>query len=156
MTFLVRMTRFLSRAINNIISLPSESHIRCIPHMVRDVTPEYVEETMKKTKLLFVDCWAEWCGPCKALGPILDELERKYNSNPDVGFLKVNTDEHQEYAIKNGIMGIPCVLIFFNGEPAKLKITNKDTGTTTVHDRLIGLRPAEHFEYVIETLLETK
>jgi len=122
--------------------------------MVIDVTPEEVEAAKKKTKLLFVDCWAAWCHPCKALGPILDELEKKYSDNPDVGFLKVNTDEHQEYAIKNAIMGIPCVLIFHNGEPAKLEITNKDTGVTTVHDRLIGLRPAEHFEYVIESLLE--
>ncbi|MFW9959305.1 MAG: thioredoxin family protein [Candidatus Odinarchaeota archaeon] len=121
--------------------------------MVKDVTPEYVEETMKKTKLLFVDCWAAWCGPCRALSPILEELEQKYSNSPDIGFLKVNTDEHQVYAIKNHIMGIPCVLIFFNGEAAKLKITNKDTGVTTIHDRLIGLRPAEHFEYVIESLL---
>lgn len=155
MTFLVIMTHFLSRSINNIISLPSERHIWCIHQMVRDVTPEYVNEAMKKTKLLFVDCWAAWCGPCKALGPILDELEQKYSNNPNIGFLKLNTDEYQEYAIKNRITGIPCVLIFFNGEPAKLKITNKDTGETTVHDRLIGLRPAEHFEYVIETLLES-
>jgi thioredoxin 1 len=122
--------------------------------MVRDVAPEDVEAAKKKTKLLFVDCWAAWCGPCKALGPILDELEKKYSNNPDIGFLKVNTDEYQEYAIRNGIRGIPCVLIFFNGEPAKLKITNKDTGATTEHDRLIGLRPAEHFEYAIESLLK--
>ncbi len=124
--------------------------------MVRDVTPEYVDEAMTKTKLLFVDCWAAWCGPCRALSPILEELEQKYSNNPDIGFLKVNTDEHQEYAIKNKIMGIPCVLIFFDGEPAKLKITNKETGVTTVHDRLIGLRPVEHFEYVIESLLGEK
>jgi thiol-disulfide isomerase/thioredoxin len=124
--------------------------------MVRDVTPEDVEVAKKKTKLLFVDCWAEWCGPCKALGPIMDELEQKYSDNPDIGFLKVNTDLHQQYAIMNGIRGIPCVLIFFNGEPAKLKIINKDTGATTVQDRLIGLRPAEHFEYAIESLLGKK
>lgn len=124
--------------------------------MVRDVTPEDVEVAKKKTKLLFVDCWAEWCGPCKALGPILDELEEKYRDNPDVGFLKVNTDAHQMFAIKNGIRGIPCVLIFFKGEPAKLKVWNSDKGEATVHDRLIGLRPAEHFEYAITTLLEEK
>jgi thioredoxin 1 len=140
----------------NILSLSSEKYIRCRLLMVRDVSPEDVEAAKKKTKLLFVDCWAEWCNPCKALGPILDELEQKYSKNPDVGFLKVNTEKYQEYAIKNGIRGIPCVLIFFNGEPAKLKITNKDTGTTTVHDRLIGLRPAEHFEYAIDTLLSEK
>lgn len=124
--------------------------------MVRDVTPDDVDTAKKKTKLLFVDCWAEWCGPCKALSPILEELEEKYRDNPDVGFLKVNTDEHQMYAIKNGIRGIPCVLIFFDGEPARLRITNPGTGERTVVDRLIGLRPAEHFEYAIEFLLGKK
>lgn len=124
--------------------------------MVRDVTPEEVDAEKKKTKLLFVDCWAEWCGPCKALSPILDELEEKYRDNRDIRFLKVNTDEHQAFAIRNGIRGIPCVLIFFDGKPARLKIKNKDTGVTTVVDRLIGVRPSEHFESAIESLLKGK
>jgi thioredoxin len=124
--------------------------------LVRDVTPEEVDAEKKKTKLLFVDCWAEWCGPCKALSPILDELEEKYRGNRDIRFLKVNTDEYQAFAVRNRIRGIPCVLIFFNGEPARLKIRNKDTGATTVVDRLVGLRPAEHFESAIESLLKGK
>ena len=120
--------------------------------MVKDVTPSDVDAEKKNTKLLFVDCWAEWCAPCKALGPILDELEEKYKDDPDVGFLKVNTQDHPDYARSNGIHGIPCVLIFLDGNPAKLEIPSED-GTVSYVDRLVGLRPAEHYEYAISKLL---
>ena len=121
--------------------------------MVRDVTPSDIEAEMKKTRLLFVDCWAPWCGPCQALGPILDELEDKYKDDPEVGFLKVNTDNYRDFTRNNSIHGIPCVLIFMDGEPAKLEIENPETGSVTVVDRLIGLRPAEHYEFAISKLL---
>jgi thioredoxin 1 len=121
--------------------------------MVRDVTPLDVETEKKTTKLLFVDCWAPWCAPCKALGPILDELEEKYKDDPDVGFLKVNTDEHRDYSRNNQIHGIPCVLLFMDGEPAKLEIPSSEEGKVTIVDRLIGLRPTEHYEYAIGKLL---
>ena len=121
--------------------------------MVRDVTPSDVEVEMKSTRLLFVDCWAEWCAPCKALGPIFDELEEKYSNDSDVGFLKVNTDNHRDYSRNNMITGIPCVLIFMDGKPAKLEIPANEAGDVTVVDRLVGLRPAEHYEYAIGKLL---
>ena len=121
--------------------------------MIRDVTPSDVETEKRTTKLLFVDCWAAWCVPCKALGPIFDELEEKYKDDPNVGFLKVNTDTHRDYSRENAIHSIPCVLIFLDGEPAKLEIPTSEDGNVTVVDRLIGLRPAEHYEYAINTLL---
>lgn len=121
--------------------------------MVRDVTPSDIDTAMTETKLLFVDAWAPWCQPCLALAPTLDELDEKYKDDPDVGFLKVNTQNHQEFAIKNEISGIPCVLIFMNGTPAKLEIPTSEAGGVTVVDRLVGLRPAEHYEFVINALL---
>ena len=121
--------------------------------MVRDVTPADIEAEKKSTKLLFVDCWAPWCAPCKALGPILDELEEKYSDDPEVGFLKVNTDDYRDYSRDNGIHGIPCVLIFMDGEPAKLELPTSEGGAVTIVDRLVGLRPAEHYEYAINALL---
>jgi len=121
--------------------------------MVKDVTPEEITKTILETKLLFVDCWAPWCGPCKALGPILEELDEKYKDNPEIGVLKINTDIHQDYARAKNIRGIPCVLIFFEGKPAELQIPIPNSTEVTVVDRLIGLRPIEHYEYVIETLL---
>ena len=122
--------------------------------MVKDVTPKDVVKAMTETKLLFVDCWAPWCGPCKALAPILEELDEKYKDDPEIGFLKVNTDNNQDYAREKGIRGIPCVLIFFDGKPAKLQIPIPNSTEVSIVDRLIGLRPIEHYEYVIETLLK--
>ena len=95
--------------------------------MVKDVTPEDIEVAMKETKLLFVDCWAAWCGPCMALGPILEELDDKYKDDPEIGFLKVNTDNHRDFARAKNITGIPCVLVFLNGKPAEIKIPGSDS-----------------------------
>jgi len=117
--------------------------------MVDDASPGDVERIAKKTRLLFVDTWADWCHPCKALSPILEELDEKYADNPDIEFLKVNTQEHRQFAMDNEIHAIPCVLIYFDGEPAKYEVENPRTGETKTVDRLIGLRPAEHYEEVI-------
>ncbi|MFW9835034.1 MAG: thioredoxin family protein, partial [Candidatus Thorarchaeota archaeon] len=89
----------------------------------------------------------------KALTPIMEELEEKYADNDDVKFLKVDTQTHREFAMDNSIHAIPCVLIYFEGEPAKYEVTNPATGEKKVLDRLIGLRPVEHYEEVISYFL---
>ena len=122
--------------------------------MVKETTPDDMAKVIKETRLLFVDCWAPWCGPCKALAPIMEELDEKYKDNPDIGFLKINTDNYQDFARVKNIRGIPCVLIFFDGKPAELQIPIPNSTEVTVVDRLVGLRPIEHYEYVIETLLK--
>jgi len=121
--------------------------------MVEDVSPEDVDSIISKTRLVFVDAWAEWCQPCKALTPILEELEVKYANNSDVKFLKVNTQNYVQFAMDRNIHAIPCVLMFFDGEPAKYEVENPRTGERTETDRLIGLRPAEHYEDVISHFL---
>ncbi len=133
---------------NKIHSLPSNYQL-----MVEDVSPDIVERVMKKTRLLFVDAWAPWCQPCIALAPILDELDKKYADNPNIRFLKVNTQEHYQFAAENKIHAIPCVLLFFDGKPAEYKITNQRKGEKKTSNRLIGLRPAEHYEDVIRYFL---
>ena len=65
---------------------------------------------------VLVDFWAEWCGPCRVLSPILEKLAEKYKGR--FKFVKVNTDENQEIAIKYGIRGIPNVKLFINGDVA--------------------------------------
>ncbi|MFX1560049.1 MAG: thioredoxin family protein [Promethearchaeota archaeon] len=124
--------------------------------MVNDVSPEVVEQELGKTRLLFVDAWAPWCQPCKALTPILEELEKKYADSPDIKFLRVNTQEYTQFAMDNEIYAIPCVLIYFDGEPAKYEIEHRTTGEKKILDRLIGLRPAEHYEDVISFFLGDK
>ena len=61
----------------------------------------------------FVDFFAEWCGPCKMLGPVLEEVSAEY---PDIEFAKVNVDENMDLAEKFGIMSIPQVFMFRDGE----------------------------------------
>ena len=142
--------------------------------MVKDVTPSDIDVEKKSTKLLFVDCWAPWCapctalvpifnevpvivdfwapwcGPCKMIAPTLDKIAKEFAGKVIVA--KVNTDDHRDFSRDNMIHGIPCVLIFMDGEPAKLEIPSED-GTVSVVDRLVGLRPAEHYEYAINKLL---
>lgn len=70
----------------------------------------------QKDKLVVVDFWAEWCGPCKMLAPVLEEIEKEYG---DVSFGKVNVDEEGELAVNYGIQYIPTLLFFKNGEIIK-------------------------------------
>jgi thioredoxin 1 len=118
--------------------------------LVSDVTPEEVEQAKKNAGIVLVDCWAPWCGPCKALGPILEELEEKYSDNSAVKFFKVNTDEHRQFALENSLTAIPCVLVYKDGELATYEDPHRGGKT----DRLIGLRPAEQYQQVIDALLE--
>jgi thioredoxin 1 len=124
--------------------------------MVKDASPEDVERAINNTRLLFVDASADWCQPCKALTPILEELEKKYAGNPDIRFLKVDTQLHHSFAMENQIYAIPCVLIFFNGEPAKYEVDDQRSGEKKILNRLIGLRPIEHYENVISFFFSDK
>ena len=66
-----------------------------------------------KNGLTLVDFYADWCGPCKMLGPVLEELDSEY---PDIEFVKINVDENMELAEKFSIMSIPNVHLFRDGE----------------------------------------
>ncbi len=61
-----------------------------------------------------VDFFADWCGPCKMLGPVLEDISKDY---PDVNFVKVNVDDNEELAAEFGIMSIPAVFMLKNGKP---------------------------------------
>jgi thioredoxin 1 len=65
--------------------------------------------------VVLVDFYADWCGPCKITGPILDEVSKKYEGK--VEFLKVSVDEHQDLAASFSVMSIPTVIIFKDGKP---------------------------------------
>ena len=72
------------------------------------------EVVLKSNKPVVVDFWAAWCGPCRMVGPIIDQLGEEYEGKVVVG--KVDVDANQEFAAKYGVRNIPTVLIFQNGE----------------------------------------
>ena len=94
--------------------------------LVIKVTGANLEETIKNNPALVVDCWAPWCGPCRMMSPVIDELAEDYQGK--VTFGKMNTDENQETAIKYGIQSIPTLLIFKDGK---------------LYDRKVGALPKQ-------------
>ena len=77
-------------------------------------------DVLKADAPVLVDYWAEWCGPCKMIAPILDEVSRDYADKLNVA--KVNVDENQEIASKYGIRGIPTLMLFRNGAVVATKV----------------------------------
>ena len=83
--------------------------------MTTSVNNETVtNEVLEQTKLVLVDFWAEWCGPCKQIAPTLEELAEKYSENLSV--CKVDVDANRELALQYNVRSIPSLMIFKNGE----------------------------------------
>lgn len=95
----------------------------------------FAEEVIEasKTQLVMVDFWADWCGPCKSLGPILENLVGQYNGG--LKLTKVNTDQHQELAGHFGIRSLPTVFFFKDGQPV---------------DQFMGVVPESEIKAIID------
>ena len=97
-------------------------------NIITATSQNFPTEVLSSTQPVLVDFWAEWCGPCKMLGPVLDELATEYTGKARIA--KVNIDDHQDLAAQFGIRAIPTLLLFkggqeiarFNGAAPKSKL----------------------------------
>ncbi|MCU0773076.1 MAG: thioredoxin TrxA [Ideonella sp.] len=77
-------------------------------------------DVLKSDKPVLVDYWAEWCGPCKMIAPILDEVSKDYDGRVQIA--KMNVDENRDVPAKMGIRGIPTLMLFKGGQLAATKV----------------------------------
>ncbi len=106
------------------------------PREVADATFE--QEVLKSTKPVLVDFWAPWCGPCRMVAPIVEELAEEYDGK--VEFVKVNTDDNPNTAVKYGIRSIPTLLVFKGGEPV---------------GQIVGFRPKSDLKERLDAVVGT-
>ncbi|MBC8413136.1 MAG: thioredoxin [Nitrospira sp.] len=99
-------------------------------------TDSFEEDVVKSSVVTMVDFWATWCGPCKIIAPVVEELAKEYGEK--VNFTKVNTDENPDLASKYKIRGIPTLMFFKNGE---------------ILDQVVGAVPKAQLKSKIDSLL---
>ena len=115
--------------------------------MVEEIKAEQLESVVTENKVVFLDCHAVWCGPCKTLSPIIQELDEEYK---DRGFkaVKMDVDQNRDFSMEKQITGVPCVFVYAGGQQVVF-----DDGSGRKLDRLVGVMPPEVYTQIVEGLL---
>jgi thioredoxin 1 len=108
---------------------------KTLPHLS---SSEFENEVLKSQLPTVVDFYADWCGPCRMVSPIIEALSSEYDGR--VKFVKINTDDNPDIAMKYGIMSIPTIIVFKNGQVAST---------------IIGAGPATMYKQKIDTVLKS-
>lgn len=104
--------------------------------MVEELTVSSFKEQIQSGTPIIIDFWASWCGPCRMLAPVFEELSKEFQGK--LRFAKISTEEFPEIASQNDVQGIPCMIIFKNGSEV---------------DRIVGFAPKETLKQKINHIL---
>lgn len=115
--------------------------------MVEDISSDDLTKVIEDHKVVFVDCHAVWCGPCKTLGPILEELHEKYGEK-GLKVVKIDVDNNRDFSMENQITGVPSVLVYSEGKRVVF-----DDGGGKKMDKLVGVMPPEVYAQIADNLL---
>ena len=106
------------------------------PHTLEFSDANFDEAVLQSDRPVLVDFWAAWCGPCKALAPIMDDLASEYNGRAKIG--KVDTDANREISVRFSVSAIPTVILFHKGE---------------IVQKFVGLRGKKDFQTALDRLV---
>ncbi len=115
--------------------------------MVEDISSTELDKIITDNKVVFVDCHAVWCAPCRTLGPILEEVNDKYEAK-GLKVVKLDVDHNREFSQENQITGVPSVLVYSEGRRVVF-----DDGHGKKTDKLVGVMPMEVYEQIADNLL---